>query len=119
MNIVDQFGLASVKSEVILLLSSLLAGGGIIAIYTLYSALVNKLFSRMKRKAKRWLYGLVDALFWIAASYALFYMFYKINDAVLRFYSLAWLGIGVLIAYNIKRAILRRLKNRQIAKKQQ
>ena len=117
MNIVDQFGLASVKSEVILLLSSLLAGGGIIAIYTLYSALVNKLFSHMKRKAKRWLYGL--ALFWIAASYALFYMFYKINDAVLRFYSLAWLGIGVLIAYNIKRAILRRIKNRQIARKQQ
>ena len=108
MSVVDLFGLTPIGAEVMTMLAGFLAGAGIIAFYTLYSFIVDKFFSKATRKGKRWLFAAVDTLFWIAACIVLFYIYYKVNDAALRFYSFAWMGLGFLLAYRIKRFILDR-----------
>ena len=112
MSIVDLFGLTSIGTEAMTMLAGFLAGAGVIAFYTLYSFVIDKIFSKATRRGKRWLFAAVDTFFWMAACILLFYMYYKINDAVLRFYSFAWMGLGFLSAYRIKRFVLKRTGQR-------
>lgn len=73
------------------LLYCFLAG---ICITVVYDCL--RIFRRVKRHGTAWI-AFEDLIFWIAAALFLFYVLYKTNNGIIRWFSIAGAGVGMLI----------------------
>lgn len=82
---------AQIVEEGRFLLYCFLAG---ICITVVYDGL--RIFRRVKRHKAAWI-AFEDLVFWIAAALFLFYVLYKTNNGVIRWFSIAGAGAGMLI----------------------
>lgn len=80
-----------IVSEGRFLLSCFLSG---ICITIVYDCL--RIFRRVKKHSSGFV-ALEDLLFWFAAAAFLFYMLYETNNGIIRWFSIAGAGVGMLI----------------------
>jgi spore cortex biosynthesis protein YabQ len=78
-------------NEGIFLLYCLLSG---ICITIVYDCL--RIFRRVRHHGTAWI-AIEDLFFWLVTAIFLFYVLYKTNNGVIRWFSIAGVGIGMLI----------------------
>ncbi len=65
-----------------------------ICITVVYDCL--RIFRRVKRHGTAWI-AFEDLIFWIGAALFLFYMLYKTNNGIIRWFSIAGAAVGMLV----------------------
>lgn len=106
--LIEKYTFEPVGTQLEVFIISILAGVAIILIYTGYSALIAKIFKNRRSLKRRLSFAVTDIRFWISAAVVMFFIYYRINNAIIRPYCFIFIFLGMLIAYNVKLLILRR-----------
>ncbi len=101
------FGFMPLSAEILIVLLSFFTGAVMMLIYTLYSWCVARRIPRKCLKRKLIL-GVLDVLFWTAAAFCVFLMYYKLTEGSVRLFYYAFILSGMITAYNVKLKIIRR-----------